>query len=151
LINKSFQYVSCLLLAAIFGASSAWAQFTPGLEYYNQPALAAINVLGAYNQGYSGNVIKIGVVDTGINPNHVEFDNAIVAGFNSVTGISGTSNFSSFLLDYEGHGSHVASIAAARLDGVDRSGNMQGVAYNASLVIGAWADGGDQQVSSSLN
>ena len=40
-------------------------------------------------------------------------------------------------MDYEGHGSHVASIAAGRLDGVARPFNMQGVAYNASLVVSA--------------
>jgi autotransporter-associated beta strand protein len=36
----------------------------------------------------------------------------------------------------EGHGTHVSSIAAARLDGdTTRLRNMQGVAYNASLVV----------------
>ena len=88
-------------ITAIFGASSTWA-FTPGDEYTNQPALATIKVIDAYNQGYSGLGIKIGVVDTGINPNHVEFINAIAAGYNN--GRSGTSNFSSFLYD-TGYGS----------------------------------------------
>jgi len=123
--------------ALVICSSPSFSQFAPGPEYYIQPALSAINLLPAYNAGLSGAGVRVGVVDTGINPNHVEFTNAIVAGYNAVTGISGTSNFSSFLKDYHGHGTHVASIAAGRLDGVIRPGNMQGVAYNASLVIGA--------------
>ena len=140
-------------------AECAWAQFTPGVEYYNQPGLAAINVLPAFNQGYSGAGVRIGIVDSGINPNHVEFTNALVAGFDSVTGQSSLTDFS-FLVNYnpkDGHGSHVAGIAAARLDGnTSRPSNMQGVAYNASLVIGAWKPGSptsdefDDQLSRSL-
>ena len=126
--------------ALVVCSSSSLAQFTPGPEFYNQPALSAINLLAAYSAGLSGAGVRIGVVDTGINLNHVEFTNAIVAGYNAVTGVSGTSDFSGFLQDHDivdGHGSHVASIAAGRLDGDSRKNNMQGVAYNASLVIGA--------------
>lgn len=119
------------------GAMPAFAQFVPGNEYDNQPALAAINVIPAYNAGLSGLGVRIGVVDSGMNPNHVEFAGALVAAYDALTGKSGTSNFSSFLVDYHGHGSHVASIAAARLDGAARPFNIQGVAYNASLVMSA--------------
>ena len=111
------------------------------MEYTNQPGLAAINVLPAYNQGYSGAGIRVGIVDSGINPNHVEFTNAIVAGYDAFTGVSSTASFS-FLQNYQptsGHGSHVAGIIGARLDGnTTRPSNMQGVAYNASLLIAAF-------------
>ena len=123
------------------GATPAFAQFVPGNEYYTQPALAAINVLPAYNAGLSGLGVRIGVVDTGMNPNHVEFSGALVAAYDAMTGNSGTSNFSNFLADYyvlsNSHGSHVASTAAGRLDGGTHPFNMQGVAYNASLVVSA--------------
>lgn len=124
-------------VALALAATPALAQFTPGVEYYNQLALAAINLLPAYSAGLSGEGVRIGVVDSGINPNHVEFSDAIVAGYDAIKGLSGTSNFSNFLTDYFGHGSFVASIAAARLDGAARPDNMQGVAYRADLVIGA--------------
>lgn len=127
-----------LIAAAVFAAASpAAAQFVPGPEYFIQPALATINVLPAYNAGLSGLGVRIGVVDTGMNPDHLEFSGALIAAYDALTGKSGTSNFSSFLVDYEGHGSHVASIAAARLDGAARPYNIQGVAYKASLVISA--------------
>lgn len=146
-----------------FSLGVSHAQFTPGIEYTNQHGLAAINALPAYKQGYSGLGVRVGVVDTGINPNHVEFNNAIVAGYDSVTGQSSTTNFS-FLQNYQpeiGHGSHVAGIAAARLDGdTVRHKNMMGVAYKSSLIIGAWTDVGlspetisgyNMQLSRSLN
>lgn len=152
------------LFVFTFGVLSvgvSYGQFTPGIEYTNQPGLAAINVLPAYNLGYSGNGVRIGIVDTGINPNHVEFRNAIVAGYDSLSGQSSTSDFS-FLTNYQpniGHGSHVAGIAAARLDrDATRPLNMMGVAYNANLIIAAWSDDTsqskdeyDSQISKSLN
>lgn len=149
-----------VFLAVVFlMVEPAWAQFVPGIEYTNQPGLEAINVLPSYNQGYSGAGIRVGIVDSGINPNHVEFTNAIVAGYDAYTGMSSTTNFS-FLQNYQpssGHGSHVAGIVAARLDGnATRPSNMQGVAYNASLVIAAFNNENqtpeqfDAQTSSSL-
>lgn len=86
------------------------------------------------------------MVDSGINPNHVEFANAIVAGYDSLTNRSGNSNFSSFLQDYANHGTFTASVLAARLDGAVRSNNIQGVAYHAGLVISATNFVGDDSV-----
>ena len=74
-------------VALALAATPALAQFTPGAEYYNQPALAAINLLPAYSVGLSGAGVRIGVVDSGINPNHVEFSDAIAAGYDA-TGLN---------------------------------------------------------------
>ena len=146
-VNNHRITVSTLFLAlSCFYVHESYA-WTPGLEYSNQPGLAAINVYtgdannpSAYDQGYFGKGIRIGVSDGGINPSHVEFLGAIAAGFDALTGKSGTTNFSAFLNDGDGHGTHVASIAAARLDGAARTLNMQGVAYQASLVIAGWPE-----------
>lgn len=130
-----------LVSAALSAASSAaLAQFAPGPEYFNQPALATVNSLPAYNAGLSGAGVGIGVVDSGINPSHLEFAHAITAGYDSVKDRSGTSDFSSFLHDYpeySNHGSFTASVAAGRLDGGARADNIQGVAYNAGIVMGS--------------
>lgn len=136
-----------LLLALVVFSSPSFAEFTPGAEFYNQPALSAINILPAYNAGLSGAGVRAGFVDSGINPNHVEFANAIVAGYDALTNRSGNSNFSSFLQDHFNHGTFTASILAARLDGATHSNNIQGVAYNASLVIGAMNFVADDSVS----
>ena len=126
-----------LAVALVLLAGPASAQFVPGAEFHNQPALSAINILPAYQAGLTGAGIKAGLVDSGINPNHVEFANAIVAGYDAISDRSGTGDFASFLQDHVNHGTFTASILAARLDGVERSDNMHGVAHNAGLVIGA--------------
>ncbi|NHC07623.1 S8 family serine peptidase [Azonexus fungiphilus] len=136
-----------LVLALSVLAPPAAAQFVPGPEFYNQPALSAINLLPAYAAGLSGAGVRVGVVDSGINPGHVEFANAILAGYNSYTNRAGNSDFASFLQDYYNHGTLVASVIAARLDGADRASNMQGVAYRAGLVIGAMNFVADEQVN----
>lgn len=140
----------------VFGSLSR-AQWTPGIEYTNQPALSIIGVHNpdpqnpsAYDQGYTGLGIRIGIIDSGINPDHLEFASKILAGMNAGSDPvwSGLSGFSGNLYDSddaqgEGHGTHVASIAAARLDGdTNRPSNMQGVAYNASLIIAGWDSSG---------
>ena len=151
----------CMVLGlAIFCLSQqshAQVPWIPGIEYTNQPALSIIRVHNpdplnpsAYDQGYTGLGVRVGIIDTGINPDHVEFSGAIVAGINagSLPIWSGVTGFSGNLFDWDdidedaGHGTHVASIAAARRDGVTaRVDNMQGVAYNASLVIAGWNSG----------
>ena len=88
-----------IFFTLLIGMSSSSAQFTPGIEFDNQPALNTVNILPAYNAGLSGAGVRLGMVDSGINPNHVEFANAIVAGYDSVSGRSESSNFSSFLHD----------------------------------------------------
>ena len=142
----------------MLNVSVASGQVTPTAttpEYTNQRGLATVNALSAYNAGWSGAGVKIGIVDSGLDSSHVEFTNAVAAalGWSRVPGTSllddqwisttGTSNFSSYLNDknadgstINGHGSFVSSISAARLDGSSRSGNIMGVAYNAKLVIG---------------
>ena len=152
-MNKYF-----LVTIAVLNVSVASGQVTPTAttpEYTNQRGLATVNALSAYNAGWSGAGVKIGIVDSGLDSSHVEFTNAVAAalGWSRVPGTSllddqwisttGTSNFSSYLNDknadgstINGHGSFVSSISAARLDGSSRSGNIMGVAYNAKLVIG---------------
>ena len=151
--RKRFWTDSALALTLSMGTNLASAQFNANtFEYLNQPGLAAINAISAYNQGYTGSGIRVGVLDTGITPEHMEFTNAIVAGYDSVTGKSGTSNFQNFLADYDTHGTHVASIAAGRLDGnTTVPGNMMGVAYQSSLVIGVFNSVNDNQWANSLN
>lgn len=101
--------------------------YTPDAEYNAQPGLAAIKAGAAYDLGLTGAGIRIGVVDTGINPAHEAFAGAIAAGYNFRLGND--------LLNDTGiyHGSHIAGVAAARRDG----SGMMGVAYEADLVVAA--------------
>ena len=99
---------ACLLLIA---TSQVEAQFVAGQQFYNQQALSTINALGAYTQGYSGSGVTIGVVDSGVDPNHIAVSSALVAAMgwsradsenvmvNNWVSRTGTSNFSSFIND----------------------------------------------------
>ena len=67
--------------------------------------------------------MKIGVVDSGINPNLVEFAGKIDPASTDVAGSRGVS-------DASGHGTAVSGVAAAAKNDID----IQGVAFNATIV-----------------
>jgi len=115
-------------------------------QYTNQPSLATINASSAYLSGFSGLGVKVGIVDSGINPNNLAFSGALVGGYNAVTGLTGVSN----LADYGSyHGSFTASEIIARRG---NGGYFQGLAYNSGLVVGAAGPSlTDATLSSSLN
>jgi serine protease AprX len=77
-----------------------------------------------WQAGFRGQGMKIGVVDTGIDASHADFEGRVVA-MKSFVGGDGT--------DDNGHGTHVASISAGT--GVASSGKFQGVAPAASLYV----------------
>ena len=94
-----------------------------GTEYSYQSMLSSINPLSLNDYGYTGAGIKVGVVDTGIDSTHAEFDGKTIYGFDFAS--SGTG----YGVDGNGHGTHVASIIAGERDG----SGMRGVAYDATL------------------
>ncbi len=107
-------------------SSSTYSSTTEGsygTEYNNQPGLASVNALGLNDYGYTGEGIKVGVVDSGIDKTHVEFDGKTIYGQDFAS--SGTG----YGYDENGHGSHVASIIAGERD----ASGMRGVAYDATL------------------
>lgn len=116
-----------ILIASACPAARAQAAFSVDAEYAAQPGLGSIKAASAYQLGLSGAGVRIGIVDSGINPGHQEFAGAIAAGFNYFSG--GPLGDSSAIF----HGSHVAGVVGARRDGV----GMMGVAWGSDLVIGA--------------
>ena len=102
-------------------------------EFNNSTGLAAINADKAYAFGYSGAGVTLGIVDNAVREGHVEFRGKV----HNV-------NTSYFKGDDEwdwskyDHGSHVAGIMVARLDGTAKNADgtvrgMHGVAYNSAL------------------
>ena len=113
-------FVSILLLLC----NLAYAQTSTfeTTEYLTGRFLKPINASSAYARGYTGKGSTILIIDTGINLTSSEFTNKIVGTIDYTgTGIK----------DNVGHGSNVASIAAAARDGA----GMEGVAYDANLLI----------------
>ncbi len=81
------------------------------------------NVASVNAAGYTGAGVRVGVVDTGIDNSHGEFDSKTINGHDFAVSSSGHRR------DEHGHGTHVASIIAADRDGW----GMRGLAYDADL------------------
>jgi serine protease AprX len=87
-------------------------------------SVPAVAVPAVWAAGYRGAGVKIAIVDTGIDRNHPDFAGRIVTGASFVGG-----NYD----DDNGHGTHVAGIAAG--DGSAENGKYRGVAPEASLYL----------------
>ena len=93
-----------------------------GSEFGAQTGLSHIAAAAPFAAGYTGDAVRVGIVDSGVDANHSEFTGRITAGGDWQGDGNGLS-------DPNGHGTHVASIVGAAADGV----GMQGVAPKAEL------------------
>jgi subtilisin family serine protease len=95
-------------------------------EYFANRGLEVVEASSAYAAGSTGNGVRVGVIDTGIDLDHPEFARAIAAdSIDIVTGSAAT------LGDIDGHGTAVAGIIAARRN----AALMHGVAFDAELLV----------------
>ena len=92
-------------------------------EYKASTYAVAANAIAAYDAGATGKGVKIGVVDSGINPKLSEFTGRIDPASGDVYGTRGVS-------DEGGHGTAVSAVAAAARNG----SNTMGVAFDATIV-----------------
>jgi len=113
-----------MLAASVALACSSLSYAQTTTEYSLSRSLDVIKANAAYARGYTGKGSVIAILDTGIDTSSDEFKNKILA-------IKDFSN-SGTIVDKVGHGTHVAGIAAAAKNGV----GVQGVAYDASLIVG---------------
>jgi len=127
-----------MLVASVALACSSLSYSQTTTEYSLSRTLPLINASGAYARGYTGKGSVIAILDTGIDTSNDEFKNKILA-------IKDFTN-SKTIVDRVGHGTHVAGIAAAAKNGV----GVQGVAYDASLIIGKITDNGVMNTSTVL-
>ena len=92
-------------------------------EYQNSAYSVDANAIAAYNAGATGQGVKIGIVDSGLNASLSEFAGRIDPASGDVAGSRGVS-------DDDGHGTAVTAVAAAARN----SQNTMGVAFNATIV-----------------
>jgi len=92
-------------------------------EYQASDYAANANAITAYNQGATGKGVKIGIVDSGINPNLADFTGKIDSASGDVAGNRGVS-------DEGGHGTAVSAVAAGARNGA----NTLGVAFDATII-----------------
>ena len=95
----------------------------------NDDYLRVVNASSAWSRGYTGLGSKILIIDSGINAKHSEFLNSITDTKDFVRSKFGIN-------DNVGHGTRMASIAAANWDGV----GVAGVAPDAMLAIAKVTD-----------
>ena len=108
-------------------------KFTSSVEYINQYGLAMINAAEPYANNLSGAGTTIGIMDSGIETNHVELDSQNKITTDSVLDYSNFSGYRAPTSDDKTHGTFVASIAAGDRDESNNPNDIQGVAYNAQI------------------
>lgn len=91
------------------------------------------------NKGYG---VTIAILDTGVDYTHPEFDNRILPGYNAMNKQSGNYEIT---MDDDGHGTHVAGIAAANIN----SGMMAGIAPESKILPVKVFESGEQQTENS--
>ncbi|WP_344880078.1 S8 family peptidase, partial [Nonomuraea antimicrobica] len=104
-------------------------------------SVPAVGAPAAWSAGLTGKGVKIGVVDTGIDQNHPDFTGRIAASQSFVPGTASAT-------DDNGHGTHVASIAAG--SGAASDGKYRGVAPDADLVVAKVLDAGGYGTNSDI-
>lgn len=98
-------------------------------EFRNQPALALIKADYAYARGATGAGVTLGMIDTGINREHIEF--AAPGKLHPDSDLSYGTNIAPDALD---HGTAVGGVMAARRDPARGGDNMHGVAFEAQVL-----------------
>ncbi len=107
-------------------------------EYRQQYGLAMINAAQAYQQGFTGQGVRVGVMDSGIFSLHPEFQGRIGGGWDIYNNRAITQSWG---IDLEGHGTHVSGIIAANRNGI----GMLGVAFNSQIVMIRSDDDGEEE------
>jgi|GEM_PF-858797 len=111
-----------LVCAVAPGASAATPADFKTPEYWASTGLELINAASAYAQGYTGEGIVLGIIDTPVRASHPELEGKVL-GMLLPTGYP-LGNWTE-----DAHGSHVAGIMVAASDDI----GMEGVAYDADL------------------
>ncbi len=100
---------------------------------------AAIHAPLAWEAGLTGEGVNVAILDTGIDPDHPDFGDRVVMAAdhtphpNGIDGRSSRVRFRASTVDGNGHGTHVAGIAAG--DGTASQGLYRGVAPGANLLV----------------
>ena len=108
-------------------------KFTSSVEYINQYGLSMINAADSYANNLSGAGTTIGIMDSGIETNHIELDSQNKITTDSVLDYSNFAGYREPTSDDKTHGTFVASIAAGDRDESNNPNDIQGVAYNAQI------------------
>ena len=113
------------------------------IELDNAWGVARIGGGVAHDGGYTGAGVRVAVIDTGINYNHVDLAAAYAGGWDFV-------NNDADPMDDHGHGTHCAGTVAAADNGVGVVGVAPGVELYALKVLGANGSGSFSSIIAAL-
>ena len=99
-------------------------------KYREDTPLDLIHANDAYARGWTGDGVKVGVLDTGVKCDHNDLKN-------NITTVRYNNYYGDGCNDTHGHGTQVAGIIAAEKNDVD----MHGVAYDAEIHVGKIGNG----------
>jgi subtilisin len=108
---------------------------TGGIEYDNAWSVSLIGAETAHSQSATGEGVKVAILDTGIDYNHPDLDLNYSGGDNYVA--LDVNNHDPMDDSYNSHGTHIAGIVAAELDGA----GVVGVSPSASIYAVKVLDG----------
>lgn len=114
-------------IAPITGTTNLAVTATGSVEYDNAWSVSLIGSDAAHTQSVTGAGVNIAILDTGIDYNHPDLDMNYAGGDNFVS--LDVNNHDPMDDSYNSHGTHVAGIIAAELDGA----GVVGVAPDASI------------------
>ncbi|MFE7505848.1 S8 family serine peptidase [Promicromonospora sp. NPDC057488] len=100
------------------------------VEALDVGSMPQIGAPAAWDAGFTGDGVTVGVLDSGLDATHPDLDDVLV-GARDFTGSGDTQ-------DRYGHGTHVASIALGSGEASD--GDNRGVAHGADLLVGKVLD-----------
>ncbi|KAI7261576.1 hypothetical protein KC345_g9711 [Hortaea werneckii] len=113
-----------------------------GINFEIDP-LAQIGVDTAWQSGFTGKGVKVGVIDTGVDYKHPDLKNAYKGGYDSIYKDNDPYEEPPAIFGYEGtsHGTHVAGTIVGRGENSSSEVVQKGIAYEADLyaykVLGA--------------
>ncbi|ODA41183.1 S8 family serine peptidase [Desulfosporosinus sp. BG] len=114
--------------------------------FKDQWSMVSGDVQGAWDMGATGQGVTIAVIDTGVALNHPDLKDNLVPGYNAIT----QSEAQVSIQDNNGHGTHVAGIAAAEKNDV----GIVGVAYQAKImpikVMNSTGEGNDDVIADGI-
>ena len=107
------------------GTDYQTTEYNRGSVYLSQKSRRVVCASSAYARGATGSGIQVAVIDTGVDADHSDINDNMVA-FTTGSDVVNSDNDAS---DDEGHGSHVAGIIAAEKN----NSGMHGIAYDADI------------------
>lgn len=119
----------------IAGSTATNIPATGGIEYDNAWSVSHIDAATPHSQGITGAGVNIAILDTGVDYSHPDLDINYSGGDNFIS--LDANNHDPFDDSYNSHGTHVAGIIAAELDGT----GIVGVAPDASIYAVKVLDG----------